>query len=167
MSKTINVKWVPFATPNQIEEYADDFDPSIILNYDMFENKIDYAEEKMTSDDFREKKTALDNLVDALEYYISIMNGGNEEKKRSSAALSINRNQDSKVYSAVKEEIDEIMKLANEYFDIRHNKYIGSTKRNEKREPLVEASFVGYLCDRVHALLVLLKNCSCNANMIV
>ncbi len=162
------VQWIPLTDPNpETDEYISDFYPVKIINYDMFEKKIQYADEKMSSCDLLEKKTALDNYVDALEYYISIMDEKKEDKKRQEAALSINRNDDSKVYATVRQEIDDIMKMSNQWFDIRHNNYSGDKMNNEKREHLDDIEFVAYLCCRVRALLVLLKNNSANSNMIV
>ena len=38
---------------------------------------------------------------------------------------------DGKVYAVVKKELEELMKLSNEYFDVRHNDYLNAAK--EKR----------------------------------
>lgn len=33
-----------------------------------------------------------------------------------------------KVYAVVKKELEELMKLSNEYFDVRHNDYLNAAK---------------------------------------
>lgn len=45
------------------------------------------------------------------------------------AEKSVNEGVNSKVYAVVKTETEEIMKISNEYFDIRHNEYINKVKR--------------------------------------
>ena len=59
------------------------------------------------------------------------------------------------MYSVVKSEVEEIQKIVNEYFDIRHNEYISSSKKI--REPINDNVFIEYLYNRIYALLVLLK----------
>ena len=77
------------------------------------------------------------------------------DKKYAAAARGICSNQDSKIYAVVKAEISEVMKLSNEYFDIRHNEYLNKAK--EKREALEDLQFIEYLYNRVYALLYLLR----------
>lgn len=62
----------------------------------------------------------------------------NEQYK--ALALSVSDNMDGKVYAVVKNELDELMKLSNEYFDVRHNDYLNAAK--EKREPLNDSQFI-------------------------
>ncbi len=57
--------------------------------------------------------------------------------------------------TVVKSEIQEIMKISNEYFDIRHNEYLNKAK--QAREPIKDLAFVEYLYNRVYALLYLLR----------
>lgn len=45
-----------------------------------------------------------------------------------------------KIYAVVKNEINELMKISNEYFDIRHNEYLNKAK--EKREAITDAVFI-------------------------
>ena len=45
-------------------------------------------------------------------------------------ALSVSDNMDGKVYAVVKKELEELMKLSNEYFDVRHNDYLNAAKRS-------------------------------------
>lgn len=53
---------------------------------------------------------------------------------------SLKNNTGGKVYAVVKKELDELMKLSNEYFDVRHNDYLNAAK--EKREPLNDSQFI-------------------------
>ena len=46
-----------------------------ILNYRMFERKIRFSEDMINSNDLMEKKSALDFLIDSLQYLISIQEG--------------------------------------------------------------------------------------------
>lgn len=126
-----------------------------ILDRRMFERKIAYAEEMIISNEFLDKKCALDYIVDALQYLISVQKPQNVSKKYSSAAMSVCLNQDSKVYAVIKSEINEVMKISNEYFDIRHNEYLN--KSQEKREALEDLQFIEYLYNRVYSLLYLLR----------
>lgn len=70
-------------------------------------------------------------------------------------ALSVSDNMDGKVYAVVKKELDELMKLSNEYFDVRHNDYLNAAK--EKREPLNDSQFIEYLYNRAYSILYLLR----------
>lgn len=95
-----------------------------ILNYPMFERKIRYSEEMITSREYLDKKSALDYIIDALQFILSVQDGEKVIQKYKLAAKSVNEDEDSKVYAVVKAEIEEIMKISNEYFDIRHNEYL-------------------------------------------
>lgn len=136
-----------------------------ILNQRMFERKIAYSEEMIMSNEILDKKCALDYVVDALQYYVSIQGADNIEKKYKAAALSVNDDLNTKVYSVIKSEISEIMKLANEYFDIRHNEYLNKAK--EKREALDDLQFIEYLYNRTYALLYFLRLKSKNAKLLI
>lgn len=57
------------------------------------------------------------------------------------------------------------MKLANEYFDIRHNEYLNKAK--EKREALDDLQFIEYLYNRTYALLYFLRLKSKNAKLLI
>lgn len=127
----------------------------VILDHRMFERKIAYSEEMIMSSEILDKKCALDYIVDALQYYISVQKADSIDKKYGSAAKGVCSNQESKVYAVVKSEINEVMKLSNEYFDIRHNEYLNKAK--EKREALADLQFIEYLYNRVYALLYLLR----------
>ncbi len=69
----------------------------------------------------------MDFLIDALQYLISTQEG-NRNSQYSQLALSVNKDTNSKVYAVVKNELNELMKLSNEYFDIRHNDYFKRCK---------------------------------------
>lgn len=127
----------------------------VILDHRMFERKIAYSEEMIMSNEMLDKKCALDYIVDALQYFISVQKPDGIDKKYTEAAKSVSPNQNSKVYAVVKAEIREVMKLSNEYFDIRHNEYLN--KANEMREALEDLQFIEYLYNRVYGLLYLLR----------
>ncbi len=126
-----------------------------ILDHRMFERKIAYYEEMIMSTEMLDKKCALDYIVDALQYFISVQRGNGVDKKYAATAREICSNQDSKIYAVVKAEISEVMKMSNEYFDIRHNEYLNKAK--EKREALDDLQLIEYLYNRVYALLYLLR----------
>lgn len=117
----------------------------------MFERKIRFSEDMINSNDLMEKKSALDFLIDSLQYLISIQEG-NRTKQYSQLALSVNQDTDSKVYVVIK---NELMKLSNEYFDIRHNDYLNDAK--QQGEALNDSQFIEYLYNRAYALLYLLR----------
>lgn len=126
-----------------------------ILNYPMFERKIRYSEEMITSREYLDKKSALDYIVDALQFILSVQDGEKVIKKYKLAAKSVNEDENSKVYAVVKAEIEEIMKISNEYFDIRHNEYLNKAK--QEREAIQDLAFIEYLYNRAYALLYLLR----------
>ena len=126
-----------------------------ILNYPMFERKIRYSEEMITSREYLDKKSALDYIIDALQFILSVQDGEKVIQKYKLAAKSVNEDEDSKVYAVVKAEIEEIMKISNEYFDIRHNEYLN--KARQTREPIQDLAFIEYLYNRAYALLNLLR----------
>lgn len=127
----------------------------VILDYRMFERKIAYSEEMIMSNEMLDKKCALDYIVDALQYFISVQNTDNAEKKYATTANGVCSNQNSKVYVVVKAKIREVMKLSNEYFDTRHNEYLN--KAQERREALEDLQFLEYLYNRIYALFYLLR----------
>jgi hypothetical protein len=135
-----------------------------ILNQRMFERKIAYSEEMILSSEMLDKKCALDYIVDALQYYISVQDAENVDKKYMAAAKTVCEDQNSKMYAVIKAEINEVMKLANECFDIRHNEYLNKAK--EKREALDDLQFIEYLYNRVYALLYLLRLKVKKANLV-
>lgn len=90
----------------------------------------------------------------ALQYLISTK-GDTRNEQYKALALSVSDNMDGKVYAVVKKELDELMKLSNEYFDVRHNDYLNAAK--EKREPLNDSQFIEYLYNRAYSILYLLR----------
>ena len=134
--------------------YKTTFPIDKIINYRMFERKIQFSEEMINSKDIMEKKSALDFIIDALQYLISTK-GDTRNEQYKALALSVSDNMDGKVYAVVKKELDELMKLSNEYFDVRHNDYLNAAK--EKREPLNDSQFIEYLYNRAYSILYLLR----------
>lgn len=126
-----------------------------VINYTMLERKIQYAEEMILSSENLDKKCALDYIIDALQYIISIQEGKGIIDKYANAAKKISSDMNGKIYAVVKNEINELMKISNDYFDIRHNEYLNKAK--EKREAITDAVFIEYLYNRAYALLYILK----------
>jgi len=126
-----------------------------IVNYEMCERKIRFSEEMIMSQDFLDKKAALDYIVDSLQYLISVALGERVRDKYKALALTISEDENNKIYSVVKTELDELMKIANEFFDIRHNEYLNKAK--EMRESLNDKMFIEYLYNRVYALTYLIR----------
>lgn len=121
----------------------------------MLERKIQYAEEMILSSENLDKKCALDYIIDSLQYIISIQEGKGITDKYSNAAKKVSSDINGKIYAVIKKEIDELMKISNEYFDIRHNEYLNKAK--EKREAITDSVFIEYLYNRAYALLYILK----------
>lgn len=157
VNERLKIFKLPYRLQNGIllkQGYKTTFGIDKILNYRMFERKIRFSEDMINSNDLMEKKSALDFLIDSLQYLISIQEG-NRIKQYSQLASSVNQDMDSKVYAVVKSELNELMKLSNEYFDIRHNDYLNDAK--QQREALNDSQFIEYLYNRAYALLYLLR----------
>lgn len=90
-----------------------------------------------------------------MQFILSVQDGEKVIQKYKSAAKSVNEDENSKVYAVVKAEIEEIMKISNEYFDIRHNEYLNKAK--QEREAIQDLAFIEYLYNRAYALLYLLR----------
>ena len=69
--------------------------------------------------------------------------------------MNVNSDINSKVYAVIKQEIKDLMKMSNEYFDIRHNDYLNDAK--ETREALNDSQFIEYLYNRAYSLLYVLR----------
>ena len=93
-------------------------------------------------------------LILYIKYLISTQ-GDSRNEQYKTLALSVSDNMDGKVYAVVKKELEELMKLSNEYFDVRHNDYLNEAK--EKREALNDSLFIEYLYNRAYAMLYLLR----------
>ena len=126
-----------------------------ILNMEMFEGKIKSAETMIRQGNIDSKKAALYYMVSAFQYFVSIQDGVGETEKRAKTALLVTQDQNSKIYAVVKEEIKTVFKMANEYFDIRHND--ATNHAHEPREPLTDSTMIEYLYRRIHSLLDLLR----------
>lgn len=137
------------------EGYKTTFELGQIINYETFERKIKFSEEMISSKEFLDKKVALDYIIDSLQYLLSVNPGKTVKTKYESAALQVGNSKDSKVFTVINNELDEIMKIANEFFDIRHNEYLNKSK--EKREILNDKAFIEYLYNRVYTMLYLLR----------
>lgn len=145
INERLKIFKLPYRLQNGIllkQGYKSTYGIDKILNYRMFERKIRFSEDMINSNDLMEKKSALDFLIDALQYLISTQEG-NRNSQYSQLALSVNKDTNSKVYAVVKNELNELMKLSNEYFDIRHNDYLNGAK--QQREALNDSQFVEYL----------------------
>lgn len=132
-----------------------------IINFQMFESKIQWSEDKILGTEGLDKHTALNYITDALQYLLSLINcidspefSGKNIKQR--CALVVNSDENSKVYSVVSKEINEIQLIVNEYFDIRHNEYL-STYSKKEREPLLDTAFIEYLYNRIYGLVYFMK----------
>ncbi|MDB2074512.1 hypothetical protein PMZ66_02720 [Clostridium paraputrificum] len=135
--------------------YKTSYEINYIYNYEQLERKIKYSEELIISKDLLDKKTALDYITDSLQYIVSINEGNGVKKKNESTSLLVGESKSSKVYSVINNELDEVNKIINEYFDIRHNEYLNKAK--QKREVLNDKLFIEYLYNRIYSLLFLLR----------
>lgn len=162
---TINVNkhFAKFSVPYKLvngkvvkKGYKSTNDNTKIINYQMFERKIIWSEEKILGSEKLDKHTALNYITDSLQYILSLIKNECEKGKQiEQKCASLIAVESSKMYSVVKSEVEEIQKIVNEYFDIRHNEYISSSKKI--REPVNDNVFIEYLYNRIYALLVLLK----------
>ena len=75
--------------------------------------------------------------------------------KNQEIALLVGTTRESKLYTVIHNELDEINKIINEYFDVRHNEYLNKAK--QKREVLNDKDFIEYLYNRIYSLLFLLR----------
>lgn len=94
----------------------------------IIERKIRFSEDMINSHGMMEKKSALDFFIDVLRYMISTQDG-KRDKQYGALAKFVKDNNNIKVYAVVKREIDELMKISNEYFDIRYNDYLNAVKQ--------------------------------------
>ena len=87
-----------------------------IYNYEQLERKINYSEELIISDELLDKKTALDYITDSLQYIVSINDGDGVKMKNQEVALQVGETKESKLYTVIHNELEEINKIINEYF---------------------------------------------------
>lgn len=135
--------------------YKSSFYIDKIINYELLEKKIQQSEELISSNETKNKKTALDLIVDSLQYLISISSSNSMKEKYKDISIQVGENKESKVYTVIRNELEEIMKISNEYFDIRHNDYLNSAKEN--REAIKDKIFIEYLYNRVYALTFIIR----------
>lgn len=90
-----------------------------------------------------------------MQYIVSINEGDGAKRKNQSTALLVGNSKESKIYSVINNELEEINKIINEYFDIRHNEYLNKAK--EKREVLNDKAFIEYLYNRIYSMLFILR----------
>ena len=134
----------------------------IIIDYQMLESKILWAEDRIMGKEILDKHTALNYITDALDYLLSLINSFDKapfSKKglAQKCALLVSEDENSKLYSVIKDEINQIRTIVNEYFDIRHNEYLSKISKS-KREALTNPAVIEYLFNRIYTLLILLKN---------
>lgn len=157
VNERLRIFKLPYRLQNGIllkQGYKTTYGIDKILNYRMFERKIQFSEDMINSHDLMEKKSALDFLIDSLQYLISIQEG-DKNKQYAALAQSVNADQNTKTYAVIKSELNELMKLSNDYFDIRHNDYLNAAK--QQREALNDSQFIEYLYNRAYSLLYLLR----------
>lgn len=161
-TKDINTKFRKFKLPYKLskgkvisEGYKTTNIDDKIINYAMLERKINFSEEMIMSNQTLDKKVALDYIVDSLQYLVSIQKGNGINQKCSNAAKLICGNNTSKQYTVINNELLEIKKISNLFFDIRHNENLNDAR--ELREPLSDPIFIEYLYNRVYSMLYILK----------
>lgn len=127
-----------------------------IIDYPMLESKILWAENRILGKEKLDKHTALNYITDSLQYIISLIKDNCPEgRELDQKCANLVGEEGSKVYSVIKNEVNEIQKIVNEYFDIRHNEYINKSKKI--REPIEDSLFIEYLYNRIYSLLFILK----------
>ena len=131
------------------ETYKTSYLFNSIIDEDKFEDKINRSNQLIVSPILLDKKAAVKYLVDAIEYLISIQNGTAKKEKEKNMAIRLSANLNTKKYSVIFKEIDDIMKFSNDYFDIRHN--------DKKLESLNDPKFIEYLYNRIYALIMLYR----------
>lgn len=129
-----------------------------IIDWPMLESKIQWAGDKILGKELLDKHTAINYITDSLQYLLSLINNKDDTKKTldQKCAILVNSEEQSKVYSVIKNEVKEIQKIVNEFFDIRHNEYVNKAKEN--REYLKDLRFIEYLYNRINSLLMILKS---------
>lgn len=126
-----------------------------IINAEMLEEKLEYSTKMISKYDLQDKKVALKIVVDCLQFLISIQEASNKKGQYQKIGRKIAKSSESKMYSVIATEIEYVMKVSNEYFDIRHNEKHNQSK--EIREVLSNLQFVEYLYNRIYALVHLIK----------
>lgn len=132
-----------------------------ILNFEQFERKIKYSEDMIMRRDFMEKHTALNYISDAFCYFFSIFKDNGTEKLDDDKvfiqlATMVCKDQNSKAYKLVKQEIVDVKRIINDDYDIRHNEYY-TTQKSVKREVLTDIKIIEYLYNKIYSLLFILR----------
>lgn len=167
-TKQVNDTFTKFGLPYKMaggkikkQNYKTSFLPEKILNYEQFERKIAFSEQMILYDDFMDKHSALQYIADAFCYFYSLFkNDGTtiltDEKTNIKIAEMVHANKNEKQYLLVKSEIENVKKIINNDYDIRHNEYYRSEDKS-KREALTDIYLVEYLYNRIYALLYVLR----------
>ncbi|MBP5466131.1 MAG: hypothetical protein J6Y43_01020 [Clostridia bacterium] len=143
--------------------YKSSFLQDKILNYEQFERKIAFSEEMILHKDLMDKHAALEYIADAFCYFYSLFKkDGNvkeelEDKKVNAKIATLIHNDNSdKQYLLFKDEIEEVKKIINDNFDIRHNEYYRKSDK-VKREVLSDIYVIEYLYNRIYSLLYIFR----------
>ncbi|MFQ6791692.1 MAG: hypothetical protein ACLRT4_02790 [Thomasclavelia sp.] len=128
---------------------SDDYDK--IINKKMFEEKLDQSRKLIMSNEKHDKKLALKLIVDCLEYLESIQPGKSQRVK---LAESVSDNPKSKLIVTLKNDLNSLFTMTNDYFDIRHNKE--NTNQGDKREVIDNIADIEYIYNRIYATVQLL-----------
>lgn len=167
-TKQVNDTFTKFGLPYKMtggkikkQDYKTSFIPEKILNYEQFERKIAFSEQMILYDDFMDKHSALQYIADAFCFFYSLFkNDGTtiftDEKTNIKIAEMVHSNKNEKQYALIKSEIENVKKIINSDYDIRHNEYYRSEDKS-KREALTDIYLVEYLYNRIFALLYILR----------
>lgn len=143
--------------------YKSSFLQDKILNYEQFERKIAFSEEMILHKDLMDKHAALEYIADAFCYFYSLFKkDGNvkeelEDKKVNAKIATLIHNDNSdKQYVLFKDEIEEVKKIINDNFDIRHNEYYRKSDK-VNREVLSDIYVIEYLYNRIYSLLYIFR----------
>lgn len=133
--------------------YKTTYQIDIVVNFEQFERKIEYANEMIMHGDYIDKHCALKYIADAFCYFYSLYN--NDKK----LGELVNTNNNTNADKVIKDEISLIKKVINNDFDIRHNEENSARKEGKiyKRELLDDPFFIEYLYNRINSLLMLLR----------
>ena len=167
-TKQVNDTFAKFGLPYKMtsgkikkQNYKTSFLPEKILNYEQFERKIVFSEQKVLYEDFMDKHSALQYIADAFCYFYSLFkNDGTtiltDEKTNIQIAKMVHSNTNEKQYSLIKNEIENVKRIINNDYDIRHNEYYRIEDKS-KREALTDIYLVEYLYNRIYSLLYVLR----------
>lgn len=167
-TKQVNNTFAKFGLPYKLEggklkrqNYKTTIQQDKILSYEQFERKISFSEQMILYDDVMDKHTALQYIADAFCYFFSLFknDGGqisDDKKTIIKIASMVHPDMNEKQYALIKTEIDEVKRIINSDYDIRHNEYYRSEDKT-KREVLTDPCLIEYLYNRIYALLYVLR----------